>query len=66
MLVLVTGGRAYTVEQYGRDRACELFRLHVLPTLDLRPLVGRVLLCSCAPARCHGDDLVAAARNHTP
>jgi hypothetical protein len=56
-------GNPYAVEQYGREHACALFREHVLPTINLNPLRGRVLLCSCYPAACHGDALVAAANS---
>lgn len=49
----------------GRDgpRAVVLkkFEREVLPTLDLAPLRGRDLVCSCAPKACHADALLRAA-----
>ncbi len=44
-----------------RDQAVDRFEREVLPGLDLRPLLGRDLVCSCKPARCHADSLLAAA-----
>ena len=44
-----------------REEAIELFRINVLPKLDLRPLRGRHLVCFCKPKACHGDLLLEAA-----
>lgn len=45
------------------DRATVIakFETEVLPTLDVRPLVGRSLVCFCAPQACHADVLLRAA-----
>lgn len=50
---------------YAQDRAkvIERFRCEVLPTLDVRPLIGKSLVCFCAPKPCHADLLLAAARD---
>ncbi len=44
-----------------REEVCDRFEAEILPTLDVRPLIGRHLVCYCAPARCHGDALLRAA-----
>lgn len=44
-----------------REECIEKFKYHTLPTLDLRPLVGKSLVCFCAPRACHGDLLLVAA-----
>jgi hypothetical protein len=43
-----------------RDDVCDRFEREVLPTLDLTPLIGKHLVCHCAPLRCHGDALLRA------
>lgn len=43
-----------------RDQVCDRFEAEILPRLDLRPLIGRDLVCYCAPARCHGDSIIRA------
>lgn len=45
-----------------RDVVCDLFAERVLPTLDLTPLIGKHLVCWCAPKRCHADALLRAAQ----
>lgn len=44
-----------------RDEVIELYRVHVLPKLDVTSLRGKHLVCFCKPAACHGDLLLAAA-----
>ena len=44
-----------------RNRVCDLFEKEILPTLDLRPLRGKSLVCFCAPLRCHADALLREA-----
>lgn len=44
-----------------RHTVIERFRCEVLPTLDVRPLIGKSLVCFCAPRPCHGDLLLEAA-----
>jgi len=44
-----------------RERAIEMFRYHVLPTLDLTALRGKDLVCYCKPKPCHGDLLLKEA-----
>lgn len=43
-----------------RNEVCDRFEREVLPTLDLAPLIGKHLVCYCAPQRCHGDAILAA------
>lgn len=45
-----------------RDEVCDRFEREVLPTLDLHELVGKDLVCFCAPKRCHADALFQAAK----
>jgi hypothetical protein len=55
-------GNPFKIGQHGtREQVIERYRREVLPRLDLRPLVGKSLVCFCAPAACHGDVLLAAA-----
>lgn len=44
-----------------REQVIERFRCEVLPKLDVRPLVGKSLVCFCAPKPCHADLLLKAA-----
>lgn len=44
-----------------RDMVCDRFERHILPTLDLRPLRGKHLVCFCKPARCHADAILREA-----
>lgn len=43
-----------------REEAIARFKAEVLPTLDLSPLLGRDLVCTCAPKPCHGDTIIWA------
>jgi hypothetical protein len=54
-------GNPYTVAEFGREKAIELYRTETLPYLDLTPLKGKHLVCFCKPAACHGDLLLEAA-----
>lgn len=45
-----------------REQVIERFRCETLPTLDVRPLIGKSLVCYCAPRPCHADVLMEAAR----
>jgi len=58
-------GNPYTVERYGRERAINLYRYHLLRTglwKDARDeLKGKDLVCYCAPEDCHGDVLLRVA-----
>lgn len=55
-------GNPYVIGRHGtRAEVIELYRVNVLPTLDLTPLKGKHLVCFCKPAACHGDLLLAAA-----
>ena len=54
-------GNPFVIGKDGtRDEVCDRFAREVLPTLDLAPLIGKDLVCFCAPARCHGDAILAA------
>lgn len=55
-------GNPYQIGEDGnREEVIELFRRNVLPRLDLAPLVGKHLVCYCAPAACHADLLLEEA-----
>lgn len=43
-----------------RDEAIDMYEEHVLPHLDLTPLIGKDLVCFCKPKRCHGDSILRA------
>jgi hypothetical protein len=43
-----------------RDAVCDRFERVTLPHLDLAPLIGKDLVCFCAPKRCHGDSILRA------
>lgn len=45
-----------------REQVIERFRCEQLPKLDVRPLIGKDLICYCAPKPCHADLLLEAAR----
>ena len=56
-------GNPYELGKDGsREECIEKFRRHVLPKLDVRPLIGKHLVCYCAPLPCHADLLLVAAR----
>jgi hypothetical protein len=53
-------GNPYRIGVHGtRDEVCDRFEREILPQLDLVPLRGKHLVCFCAPARCHGDAILA-------
>ena len=63
-------GNPFVIGRDGtRDQVIELYRRRLWTDLhegrtsrsDLAALVGKRLVCWCAPAPCHGDVLVAAA-----
>jgi hypothetical protein len=55
-------GNPYVIGQHGtREEVIELYRVNVLPKLDLAPLRGKHLVCFCKPQACHGDLLLEAA-----
>ena len=57
-----TWGNPWPIGQKGtRKEVIELYRVHVLPTLDVTPLRGKHLVCFCKPQACHGDLLLEAA-----
>lgn len=45
-----------------RTQAIRRFKRDTLPTLDLRPLIGKSLVCYCFPQRCHGDAILEALK----
>lgn len=48
-----------TGEEMTRDDVCDLFEQLVLPTLDIRPLKGKRILCTCElNERCHVDSII--------
>ena len=44
-----------------RDKVCDRFEAEILPTLDVKWLRGKSLVCYCAPKRCHADSLLCKA-----
>jgi hypothetical protein len=56
-------GNPFVIGKDGdRDEVCDRFEREVLPALDVGPLVGKDLVCWCAPKRCHADALLRAAQ----
>lgn len=52
-------GNPFIVGRHGvRGECVDKFELEVLPTLDISELVGKSLVCSCYPNRCHGDSIL--------
>lgn len=47
----IDGNRATVIEKYRHWLATH-------PEIDLEPLRGKVLICSCKPLECHGDVIV--------
>lgn len=47
-----------------RDEVCDRYEREILPTLDLTPLIGKDLVCFCAPLRCHGNSILRALLAH--
>lgn len=48
-----------TGEEMTRNDVCDLFEQLVLPTLDVRPLHGKRILCTCElNERCHVDSII--------
>jgi hypothetical protein len=55
-------GNPFVIGQHGtRDQVINRFVAEIIPTLDLKPLKGKDLVCFCKPQRCHGDELLRAA-----
>ena len=55
-------GRIFKTKREAAAFAVEQFRIHVLPTIDIAPLVGMNIGCWCHLGEpCHGDTLLAAA-----
>jgi hypothetical protein len=54
------GNRFPITPEMAREQAVERFKCEQLPELDLRPLIGRSVVCSCYPALCHGNPLIEA------
>lgn len=55
-------GNPFVIGKHGeRDEVCDRFEREVLPTLDLKPLRGKHLVCWCAPKRCHADAILRKA-----
>lgn len=55
-------GNPFKIGEHGtRDEVCDRFEREILPTLDVRALRGKDLVCFCAPLRCHGDAILRKA-----
>ncbi|QIV65850.1 hypothetical protein Cp1R7AA1_153 [Mesorhizobium phage Cp1R7A-A1] len=53
-------GNPFQIGVHGsRKQVIAMFCEHVLPKLDLRPLIGKDLLCFCHPKPCHGTPILA-------
>lgn len=56
-------GNKFTVQEYGREKAIELYRKWFYRTLErnayfkkqVLALKGKILGCYCKPKACHGD-----------
>lgn len=46
-----------------KEEVIARYEAEILPTLDLRPLLGRDLACYCAPRPCHGDAIMRRLYN---
>lgn len=56
-------GNRFRIGEHGpRATVLRRFACEQLPEIDVRPLIGRDLVCCCAPLPCHGDYLLSAAR----
>jgi hypothetical protein len=52
----------YEIGRHGiRNQVCDRFEREVLPLLDVSPLKGKILVCWCAPLRCHCDAILRKA-----
>lgn len=56
-------GNPFPIGGLTREEVIERFRCETLPRLDVRPLIGKSLVCYCAPKACHADLLLKAARD---
>lgn len=55
-------GNPFKIGEHGnRDTVIKCYEREVLPTLDLRPLRGKHLVCFCKPLACHADVLLREA-----
>lgn len=51
-------GNRFVIGEHGdRDQVCNRFECEQLPDMDVSALVGKNLVCFCAPHRCHGDSI---------
>ena len=56
-------GNPFRIGQDGsREEVIARFCEEILPHLDVTPLVGRDLVCYCAPLPCHADALLRRAK----
>lgn len=52
-------GNNFVIGVHGnRDEVCDLFEAEQLPHMDVEPLRGKLLVCCCSPARCHGHSII--------
>lgn len=52
-------GNPFIIDKnHSRDDVCDRFEMEILPTLYLKPLIGKDLVCFCKPKRCHGDSII--------
>jgi hypothetical protein len=57
-------GNPFIIGLHGdRDEVCNKFEEVVLPTLDVSDLIGKDLICFCAPQRCHCDSILKKANS---
>lgn len=55
-------GNPFKIGEHGsREEVVARYEKEVLPTLDLKPLRGKNLMCYCAPLLCHADILLREA-----
>jgi len=62
------GNPATMYQESQRDEVCDAFETYARARLRrephwLDPLIGKDLICYCAPKRCHGDTLLRLAEN---
>ena len=61
-----TFGNIFTVSEYGREKAIELFEDYLFNSgliEQIGQLKGKNLICFCKPKKCHGDILLKLANS---
>jgi len=63
----INGPHPDTGVKMTRDDVCDLFEQRILPNLDVEPLRGKRILCTCKPnERCHVDSIIKKLEENAP